>query len=149
MIRHKQWIAQITHSIPISFSYYIIIHYIYIHFILLEQLSLEAPCEYVHSGLVLGLDWAPCQLSSVLYLPYLSWPTQQLVIHPNDHISHMHPPLTTRRLNTAIQVNNMVRHISCTTDIYISYNYCYSTSSLYFFYTLGQAGWPVHSRRNN
>jgi hypothetical protein len=54
----------------------------------------------------------------------------------------MHPPLTTRRLNTAIQVNNLVRHISCTMDIYTSHNYYYSTSSLYFFYTLGQASWP-------
>jgi hypothetical protein len=74
---------------------------------ILERLSLAAPWEYIHSGLVLGLDKALCQLSSILYPPCFSWPTQQLVICPTIHISHVHPPLTIRWLNTTIQVNNM------------------------------------------
>ncbi len=38
---------------------------------ILERLSLEAPREYIHPGLVLRLDLASCQLSSILYLPCL------------------------------------------------------------------------------
>ncbi len=59
------------------------------------------------------------------------------------HSSHVHPPLTTRRLNTAKQVNNMgALHLMYNWHIYTSHNYYYPTSSLYFFYTPGQAGWP-------
>ncbi len=70
---------------------------------------------------VLGLDWAPHQLSSILYLLCLSQPTQQLVIFPNDSNSHVHPHLTTRWLNTAIQVNNMgAWHLMYNRHIYIT-----------------------------
>jgi hypothetical protein len=60
---------------------------------------LGAPREYVHPGLVLGLDWTSCQHSSTcIFLVFLV---------PTIHVSHVHPPLTTRQLNTNIQVNNM------------------------------------------
>ncbi len=78
---------------------------LYIHFI---HTWAAIPCttsRYVHPGLVLGLDWALPQLTPILYPPCLSWPTQQLVICPNDFYFTLHPPLTTRWLNTFIQVN--------------------------------------------
>jgi hypothetical protein len=55
----------------------------------------------------------------------------------------MHPPLTTRRLNTAIKViiTGML-HLMYNGHIHTSHNYYYTTPSLYFFYTSGQAGWP-------
>ncbi len=59
-------------------------YYIYIHLYILEWLLLEAPHKYVHSSLILGLDWAYCLLSSIMCLPYLSWPIHQLVICPNN-----------------------------------------------------------------
>ncbi len=107
-IEYKQWTIQVTRNIPIFFFYMnwniIPMYILYI----LERLSLTAPREYVHSSLVLGSDWAIYQLSSILYLIRLPWPTQQLgLFTPTLHVSHVHPPLTTRRLNTAIQVNNM------------------------------------------
>ncbi len=49
------------------------------------------------------------------------------------HISHVHPPLTTRQLYTAIQVNNMgVLHLMYNGHIYIT-NYYYPISSLHFY----------------
>jgi hypothetical protein len=71
---------------PNLFFSYELQHHAYVHTFLyiLERLSLAAPRECVHSGLVLGLDGALPQLSSIFYLPCLSWPTQQLVICPND-----------------------------------------------------------------
>jgi hypothetical protein len=72
-----------TGNIPIFLSMNCNIILMYTLYIL-EWLFLAAPRECVHFGLVLGLDWAPCQSTSILYLPCLLWPTQQLVVCPND-----------------------------------------------------------------
>jgi hypothetical protein len=87
----RQWVRSIwgcvkhiTQNIPIFSShtnYNIILMYI---LFILQWLSLGASREYVHSGLVLGLDWALCHLSSILYPPCLSWPTHQLAVCSND-----------------------------------------------------------------
>jgi hypothetical protein len=46
------------------------------------------------------------------------------------HISHMYPPSTTTRFNTALQVNNMgVLHLLNNRRIYSSHNYYYPASS--------------------
>jgi hypothetical protein len=108
--QHEQWIIQITHNIPF-FSFHINYDNISVYTVyILERLFLEGPREYIHSGLVLGLDWAPCQFSSILYvhifLVYLGPPSSLLFV-PTTHISDVYPPLTIRWLNTAIQVNNM------------------------------------------
>jgi hypothetical protein len=63
---------------------------------ILERLSLAAPHEYVHLGLVLGLGRALCLLTPILYLPCLSWPTQQLVICPNDSYFTRSPSLNNK-----------------------------------------------------
>ncbi len=141
MIKHERWIIQVTHNIPI-FSFHI--NYICVHFILymLERLSLEAPCEYVHPGLVLRLDWASCQP-----LPYSIFfvclrPPRSLLLGPTIHISHVFPPLTTRWLNTVTQVNNMgMLHFMHNGHTYTSHNYYYSTLPSYFFYIYSWAGW--------
>ncbi len=70
-------------------------------------------------------------------------PPSSLLFVSMIHISQVHPPFTTTWLNTAIQVNNTgVLHLMYNGHIYTSHNYYYPTSSLPFFYTLGQAGWP-------
>jgi hypothetical protein len=119
-------------------------YYIYIHLYILEQLLLEAPREYIHSGLIFGLDWALCAISSILCLPYLSWPTQQLV---TDSYFTRSPSLTTKRLNTAIQVNNMgawylmyKRHIYSTSLNITTQPFFYTSSTL-----PGRPAGPEHS----
>ncbi len=68
---------------------------------------LGAPRRYVHPGLVLGSDWTSCQHSSTcIFLVCLGPPSISLFV-PTILVSHVHPPLTTRQLNTNIQVNNM------------------------------------------
>jgi hypothetical protein len=125
---------QAVHTIPISFSSlygYIIVFFVSGYF-------LQAPREYMHPGLVLGLDWASCQLPTTCIFFVCPGPPSILLFVPTIQASHMHPPLTTRGLNTSTQVNNMgMLHL-----IYNRHNYSYSTLSSYFFYTLGQAGWP-------
>jgi hypothetical protein len=58
--------------------------YIRVHYIQTWAAIPRTPREYVHPGIVPGLDWASYQFSSIVYLPCLSWPTQQLVICPSD-----------------------------------------------------------------
>ncbi len=76
---------------------------------ILERLSLAAPREYIHSGLILELDMSPLPALFYIYFIFLVClrPTISLLFVPTIHISHVHPPLTTRQHNTAIQVNNM------------------------------------------
>jgi hypothetical protein len=69
-------------------------------------------------------------------------PPNSLLFVPTIHISHMSPPLTTRWLNTAIQVNNTgMLHLMYNRHIFTSHNYHYLILPSYFFYILGQAGW--------
>jgi hypothetical protein len=133
---------QAVHNILVLFSflhelcYHILCLYLRNHF-------LRAPCKYVHPGLVLGLDCTSCQLSSTCIFFVCPGPPSILLFVPTIHASHVHPPLTTRQLNTKTQINNghatsyIQQLIICT-----SHNYHYSTLSSYFFYILGQAGWP-------
>jgi hypothetical protein len=118
---------------------------IYILYIL-ERLSLAAPCEYVHPGLVSGLDWALHQLTPILHPYCLSWPPSSLLFVPTIHISHKYPSLTTKRLNTIIQVNNMgMQHLMYNRHIDTYIHHIIITVqyfSSYFFYTSGQASWP-------
>jgi hypothetical protein len=84
-INNRTWTmnVQITHNIPI-FSFTSIAELYPCKFLyILERLSLEAPCEYVHSGPVLRLDWAPCQLSYLFVLahPAACWSSQRLIFH--------------------------------------------------------------------
>jgi hypothetical protein len=153
-MKHKQWTMQTTYSIPV-FSFHINYNIILMYILyILERLSLAVPRKYVHSGLVLGLDWTLCHLSSILYLSCLSWPTHQLVVCSNGLYftnKHVHPPLTTRRLNTAIQVNNMgARHLMYNGHIYGTSH----TATMHsFFYTsstlLGRPAGPDHLCRNS
>ncbi len=119
----------------------------------LERQSPEAPREYIHSGLVLGLDWAFCQLCSIMYLPCLFEPTQQIVICPHDsHFTHV-PSLNIycRRLNTAIQVNNMdTRHLIYIGHIYIYIHHIIIAVQLLLYTSsmlLGRSAGPDHSYR--
>jgi hypothetical protein len=55
-----------------------------------------------------------------MYLPCLSRPTQYLAVCSKDSFSHVHPPLTTGRLNTSTQVNNMAMlHLIYHRHIYV------------------------------
>ncbi len=80
--------------------YHILCTYLSGHF-------LGAPREYVRHGLVLGLDWTFCQLSSTCIFLVCLGPPSILLFVPRIRISLVHPPLTTWQLNTSIQVNNM------------------------------------------
>jgi hypothetical protein len=111
----------------------------------LSSYFLKAPHEYVHPGLVLGLDRASCQLPSTCIFFVSPGPPSILLFVSMTHVSHVHPPLTTRRLNASTQVKNMaVLHLIYNghTYVYTSHNYYCSTLSSYFFYILDQVGWP-------
>jgi hypothetical protein len=60
------------------------------------------------SILASSLGWTEPFTSSLLYCIFLVslGPPNSLLFIPTIHISHVLPPLTTRLLNTAIQVNN-------------------------------------------
>ncbi len=73
----------------------------------LNSYLLGAPREYIHHGLVLGLDWTFGQLSSTCIFLVCPGPPSILLFVPTIHVSHMHPPMPTGRLNTCTQVNNM------------------------------------------
>jgi hypothetical protein len=68
---------------------------------------LGAPREYVLHDLALGLDWTSCQLSSTCIFLDCLGPPSILLFVPTIHVSHVDTPLTTRRLNTSTQENNM------------------------------------------
>ncbi len=82
-----------------------------------------------------------CSLPYSIFLICLGPPSSLLFV-PLIHISHVHPSLTTRWLNTDIQVNNMgVRYLIY--NGYLNIMQCYCTILLlFFFYTFGQACWP-------
>jgi hypothetical protein len=110
---------KVVYNIPISLSFssdYIIVYFC----IYLSGYSLEAPREYVHPGLVLELDLASCQLSSTCIFFICPSPPGILLFVPMTHVSRGHPPLTTGRLNTSTQVNNMgMLHIIYNRNSYI------------------------------
>jgi hypothetical protein len=75
-------------------------------------------------------------------------PPSSLLFVPAIHISHVHPPLTTRRLNIAIQVNNMgAWHLMYNRHTYIHHIMLLTIQP--FFYTsstlLGKLAGPDHS----
>ncbi len=89
-------------------------------------------------------------MSSLPYCIFLVClgPPSSLLFISSTHISHRHPPSTTKRLYTAKEVNNIgVLHI-----MYNGYIYTYITKSLlcsFLFYTsstlLGRPADPDHS----
>ncbi len=96
---------------------YIIVYFVYMY---LSGYFLEAPREYIHPGLVLGLDWTSCQLSSTCIFFVCLGPPSILLFVPTIHVSHMHPPWTTRWLNTDTQVNNVgMLHLTYNRHTYI------------------------------
>ncbi len=84
----------------------------------------------------LSLLPAPFYIVSSLFV--LAHLCRSLLFIPTIHISHVHPPLTDRQRNTAIQVN-----------IYTSHNYYYTTPSLYSTSStlLSRPAGPDHSCR--
>jgi hypothetical protein len=83
----------------------------------------------------------PSSLPYCIHLVCLGPPSSLLFV-PTIHVSDVHPPLTSRWLNTAIQVNNMnAQHLINNGNIYIIQCY-FMIFLLHFFYTFGQAGWP-------
>ncbi len=104
------YFLQMNHSIIIT---------TYILYIL-EQLSLE----HLASMSILALSsgqtepFASLPLSCILLV--CLGPPSNLLFVPTIHISHVLPPLTTRWLNTIIQVNHMgAWHLMYNGDIYI------------------------------
>jgi hypothetical protein len=92
----------------------------------------------------LSSGWTEPFASPLLYCIFLVClgPPSSLLFAPTFHVSHVHPPLTTRRHNTAMQVNNMgVWHLIYNGHIYIT-QYYYTISLLILLPHLGQAGWP-------
>jgi hypothetical protein len=109
-------------------------HNLYLHFI---HTWVAIPC----STLQICPSWPRPQVelsTPLLYPSCLSWLTQQLVICPNDSYFRCAHPLTTRRLNTIIQVNNMGawyimynEHIYIYRYIHYMYNvFSYASSKL-------------------
>jgi hypothetical protein len=84
---------------------------------------LKHPREYVRNGLVLGLGWTSCRLSSTCTSLVCPGPPSILMFVPTIHVSHMYPPLPTGQLNSSAQVNNMavLHHIYTVTLIYITF----------------------------
>ncbi len=60
-------------------------------------------------------------LLSCIHLVCLGPPSSLLFV-PKFHIAHVHPPLTTRWLNTIMQVTTWVHDILCTINIYAPHN---------------------------
>ncbi len=105
---------------------------------------LEAPRQYVHNGLALGLDWTYYRFSSTCISLVCSGPHIILLFVPTILVTHVHPPLSTGQLNTSAQANNMatLHHIYTITHIYsTSHLYYYPFPFSYFFHSFGQAGW--------
>jgi hypothetical protein len=96
-------------------------HIFYTHLYILERLSFAAPREYVRPGLILELDWVLSFVALTLFVlahPAACWLSQGFIFHTCN------PLLTTRQLNTFIQVNIMGAWYSIysTTSIYTVYN---------------------------
>jgi hypothetical protein len=89
------------------------------------------------------LEWASCWFCFPSVFLVCSGTPGVLLFAPTDQVSHLTPSLQTGWLLTNVQVNNMAMlHGTFTTHIYTSHCYYYSSSSLYFFHSLLQAGWP-------
>jgi hypothetical protein len=73
---------------------------------------LGARCKLFRHGLVLGLDWISCLLSSTCTFLVCLGPPSILLFVPTIYVSHMQPPLTTGQLNTNTQVNNKYHNIT-------------------------------------
>ncbi len=94
----------------------------------------------------------PCprtRLSSPSYCVFLVClgPPSSLLIVSTICILHVRPPLTTRWLNTAIQLNNTdVLHLMYNGHVYTSHNFYYSTSSftLLLYSCAGQLAPTTH-----
>ncbi len=101
---------------------------------------LGAPREYVLHGLNPELNWGSHRPASwVFFLCVLAHPASWCLLQCLKF--HAHPSLLAGQFNTDIQVNNTAMpHFG--THIHTSTSQCYySFSSLYFFHSLGQAGW--------
>ncbi len=144
-------IAQATHNISVYFFLHINYIIIYVLCTYLSGYFLGAPCEYVHLGLVLRLDWPSCQPPSTCIFLVCLGPSSILLFVPTIHVSHVHPLLKTGWLNTSTQVNNMamlhliynghtyVHHIIITIQLFLH------TSSI----LLGRPAGPNSSRREH
>ncbi len=108
----------------------------------LNDYLLEAPCKYVRQGLIHGLNWTSYQLSFTCIFLVCPGSPSILLFVPTIHVSYMHPPLPTRRLNACAQVNNMamLHYMYMVTHIYITF-ILLSIPSSYLFHSFGQAGW--------
>jgi hypothetical protein len=99
----------VTHSIPFFFFSYICIATLYL--CTLDTYLRGYLLQHLANMSILALSSGQTEpfASSLLYhiLLVCLGPTRSLLFVPTIHISHVHPPFTTRRLNTAIQVNNM------------------------------------------
>ncbi len=139
---YQAWvnIMQATHNISVFLSFWYKLRIIHILCTYLSSYFLGAPHEYVRHDLVLELDWTSCQLSSTCIFLVCLGPPSILLFVPTIHVSHVHPPLTTRRLNTSTQVNNMamlhliynrhtyIHHISITIHSFLHTSSTLSTS---------------------
>ncbi len=127
-----------SNSLHPNFLFNYICHYILLY--ILERL-LSWSTSRIHpswSRPRVRLSLLP--LSSTCIFFVCLGPPRILLFVPPSHVSHVHPPLTTRRLNTDKQVKSMDM-------LYLihnghTHNYYYSTPSSYFFYILGHASWP-------
>ncbi len=106
-----------------------------------SQIRLSWPCPWIRLNLLKALFH--------MYLLCLSWPTSILVFFPTIHVSHMHPPLTTRQLNTSTQVNNMaVLHLIYNGITYLHHININTQSLLHTSFTrLGRPAGPDPSCR--
>jgi hypothetical protein len=91
--------------------------------------------------------WSRLELSLLLvlfpkYIPCLIWATRHLAVCSNRSSFTLNPFIADWGLLTNVQVNNMAMlHGTYTTHIDTSHRYYYSSSTLYFFHSLWQAGW--------
>ncbi len=143
-IKHEQWNAQGTHNIPVvSFH----MNYIYVHFIY-TRAAISWSTSWIHPSW--PRPWVRLSLlptlfhivSSVFVLAHLA----ACCLFQRLIISHVYPPLTTRRLNTPMQVNNMgMLHLMYTYlhHIIITIQLLLHTSSIF----LGRPAGPDHSCR--
>jgi hypothetical protein len=119
-----------THDVSVfSFS----IHYVIIYLYIIERLSswgtLRIHPSWPRSET--GLDLLPALFH--MYLLVCLGPPSILLFLPTIHVSHVHPPLTTWRLNTSTQVNNMT--MLCL--MYNGHTYIHHKNiTIFFFFTL-------------
>ncbi len=100
-------------------------------FTYLNSYLLEAPHEYVRHGLVPGLDWTPCWLSSTCIFLDCPGPPSILLFVPTIHVSHMYPPLPEAQLNTSAHgyATSYIHHHTYLHHTYITIHSFLHTSS--------------------